>query len=1199
MRQILLSAARHKKEVKMKLKKFTTIALLLLSFVLIAAAASCKLPSGAKKTSDGSDDETTSSDVNTTADIHTVTVDGQIQLVLDGERASKPNEEKQGYKLIGYQTDDGTPYYFTETVTKDITIESIWEKEMEKEIYDVHLTVGDATSRWNAQYSVRGITFFIDVEDPYLNVNSADIGMNDNIELTLQTRSTIRYDQLFTVNFMCNANGDHWIRRATSPTALTAPASSAALATKGVNYDYEFTVTETGYKVNAFFSWEILNSSFEEGFGKVRFCPSMRNGLDKWDYYMQHSCVWGRPYTFILVDENGDMTRSGYTPTDVDAAFECSPVYEGKKLTENLALLDSNGAAETSRLSVGVNLFSDRRYELTPDALCESLIGKSFLYAPIAGSYAKVTRSGYVILIAPESASYADLRYNIRNLGFTKIASFDKAIAVSAVNGHLEECVGYYVKYCEEGESFIFDKYVITVFAETQFDEENVYPWLYTKAIVSSDFTGRELITRNWQGVTTVEMTKGGRIYASWISGGWNEPQKPNYEVIVYSDDKGNTWNDLYVIYSEEPDTGTGDSELWCDPDGRLWIFYAQHYSTKGWDGRSGAWAFVIDDPDAPVEQLKALAATMEPKRCFDGLLRTKPLVLSDGTWLAFPDDFADENNAIVYASEDKGLSWQVRGGAYLPIATDFDETVIVERLDGSLWMTVRNGSREIVGCYSYDKGYTWTEAEKTGIANPVSRFNMVRLPSGRLLLINNDSSSSRINMTAYLSEDDGATWPYKMLIDATNTTYPDYCIDENGTIYVLYDQYRTTVGNILMVAFDERYLMTHDVYEGKYYEVSLAVQAKGAAGEGENFVSATQTDIGWDFDADKSDSPELLQLGAGEQRATLKNFSAPDAYFQTQIKLYSVHNRNTYPKAGIRLVSGNKSATFYINAYNWFTGERYVGYVGGTATAQNWGTEVEVPAYMDYVKDYVTFGILKKANAFTLFVNGYAVAEAIGIGGLTATDEVSIQLFTIDARTSFKNYFATTDTAAYENVENHVETLFIGDSYFSYGYRPEFDEYFDGHNVAVGGTTVDYWIEHLNDYVLRYDPETIVVHLGVNDVDRGATGTQTYEKLKTLFTGIHSALPDTKIVFVSIDPSQNYWSRHTEVDAANELIAAYAVESGYIVFVNFAAKHYTEDGNYVKTTLEADGLHLNEKGLALLAQYINSALDEIKENKQ
>lgn len=71
--------------------------------------------------------------------------------------------------------------------------------------------------------------------------------------------------------------------------------------------------------------------------------------------------------------------------------------------------------------------------------------------------------------------------------------------------------------------------------------------------------------------------------------------------------------------------------------------------------------------------------------------------------------------------------------------------------------------------------------------------------------LTNVKSWKGRSHLTALLSEDDGQTWPYYLLLDERNeVSYPDAKEAADGMIYVCYDWERVTQREILMARFTE-----------------------------------------------------------------------------------------------------------------------------------------------------------------------------------------------------------------------------------------------------------------------------------------------------------------------------------------------------------------------------------------------------------
>lgn len=96
------------------------------------------------------------------------------------------------------------------------------------------------------------------------------------------------------------------------------------------------------------------------------------------------------------------------------------------------------------------------------------------------------------------------------------------------------------------------------------------------------------------------------------------------------------------------------------------------------------------------------------------------------------------------------------------------------------------------------------------------------KLPSGKVLLVANDvqlkqegrqriyfyvdddgqereldkDKTARTRMTAYLSNDDGRSFPHKMLLcDEGVISYPSATLGKDGSIFLVYDQGRATIG--------------------------------------------------------------------------------------------------------------------------------------------------------------------------------------------------------------------------------------------------------------------------------------------------------------------------------------------------------------------------------------------------------------------
>lgn len=336
-----------------------------------------------------------------------------------------------------------------------------------------------------------------------------------------------------------------------------------------------------------------------------------------------------------------------------------------------------------------------------------------------------------------------------------------------------------------------------------------------------------------------ITIATGGRLWVTFKSGDVGEDED-NCTIVVTSGDRGETWSEPVLVVDIDGPVRTNDPGIWTDPNGKVTLMWGQVHGT--WDGRGGFWTMTANDGD------DANTKWSVPERKSDGYTKNKPFVTRDGKWLYLIEHFGlktgrgprfkdipmepehihlrpELNHANVFVSEDQGQTLRYYAQAIIPTAErTFQEHMLVEKRDGTLWMLgrIKSGVGE---AFSQDGGKTWSEMTVAkGIGGPSSRTFFQRLASGNILLIKNgseiDQPSGRTHLTAYLSKDDGKSWPYKILLDERGTSYPDACQGKDGTIYVVHDHGRKTEKEVIFHRITEA-----DIVAGKI------VSAQGRVG--------------------------------------------------------------------------------------------------------------------------------------------------------------------------------------------------------------------------------------------------------------------------------------------------------------------------------------------------------------------------------
>ncbi len=343
----------------------------------------------------------------------------------------------------------------------------------------------------------------------------------------------------------------------------------------------------------------------------------------------------------------------------------------------------------------------------------------------------------------------------------------------------------------------------------------------------------------------SMESTHKGRLWTCW-AGGQDGPNA--YLLASYSDDQGKSWRDPVFVIDPQAHglkMGTRLGCFWCDPKGRLWLFF--HQSVGMFDGSCSNWFVRCDNPDAekPV--------WTDPVYIGFGASLNKPIVRKSGEWI-LPvslwerwhidkpfEDCYHELDAVrgsnVFVSEDEGGHWRYRGGTIFKDSC-FNEHSVVELNNGQLWMLSR-GMKETFQSLSDDGGKTW-QPQSTAFPHVNSKAIIRRLQSGNLLVIRHGqditkSTNGRKELTAFLTTDEGKTWSGNLMLDErTNVSYPDIAQSPNGDIYVHYDRERTGAAEILFARFREE-----DVQAGKLISKDAGLHNLVKSKQGMNYGAA------------------------------------------------------------------------------------------------------------------------------------------------------------------------------------------------------------------------------------------------------------------------------------------------------------------------------------------------------------------------
>ena len=695
-----------------------------------------------------------------------------------------------------------------------------------------------AIAKFYGEYINGGVLLTIDVNDYDLHINDADRGLSDNIEFNITGINSPKSINNNAFNFLCSADGKIWVRKFSS-------SGIVEMVIPNVNYEndyfyYKFNRTSEGYSVNVFVSYTFLNVGASEGYNNVRIFPMLRNtsSLDtQFKNYESAKAYYSHPYTWPKLNSENAFVRTDFMTPTLKGNILVESGHSDLDFLESMANISpvNDNLAEMMEVKVGSPLFKDRSYCYEESMMPVELNELSYLFTNIDGKTsggAKVVKAGYVLLVAmiDPNENNRSLLLDLAKDNWTLISQNASPLARTVTNGMVLDTNNYYVKWCEEGEVINYSKWNIVM---ANSEEVKEFAWHTHSAKFYTDFSDYyALDNRIWQGVPAIAVTNNNTMLSAYMTGDKSEPAKGNYFVLSISKDNGTTWNEVAVMDTYFGNDVNKDSKIsdvqmvFDDATGKLHFYYATGSYSNWIDKNYGIWHFTVDNPDADFAEWNF----SKHKMVFTGLLKTIPLKLADGTWLATPDYFLDDRYVGVYASTDDGESWQLRGKCYMPDAWSWDEVNLVQLSDGRLWMTARTAVGYVAQAFSSDDGYTWTISSNSKIPNPDARIAMINLSSGNILMVYNNTNSGRKKMTAALSTDDGKTWAYQVELHALDSSYPIIDQSADGKIHVVFDNargkgastysddYYKYWGRVYYYQFDEAYLKEHN---GEVVELS------------------------------------------------------------------------------------------------------------------------------------------------------------------------------------------------------------------------------------------------------------------------------------------------------------------------------------------------------------------------------------------
>ncbi len=278
--------------------------------------------------------------------------------------------------------------------------------------------------------------------------------------------------------------------------------------------------------------------------------------------------------------------------------------------------------------------------------------------------------------------------------------------------------------------------------------------------------------------------------------------------VLKRSEDNGNTWSNLQVVWSDGENTCGNPAPVVDKNTGRILLL-------STWNLGADHEPAIIDQTSTDTRRIFILYSDDDGMRWSAPKEITRSVKLPEWTWYAtgpvngiqisrgrhkgrllIPCDHIEAGSRkyfshVIY-SDNGGTDWQLGGSTPADLV---NESTIAEIAKGRLMLNMRNYGKQRFRKFSIsiDGGRSWsTPVSDTALIEPVCQASLLSVTSGKsapvLVFSNPADSKKRINMTVRFSFDGGRSWAKEKVVHAGPSAYSNLVFMKNGQLGLLFE---------------------------------------------------------------------------------------------------------------------------------------------------------------------------------------------------------------------------------------------------------------------------------------------------------------------------------------------------------------------------------------------------------------------------
>lgn len=310
-----------------------------------------------------------------------------------------------------------------------------------------------------------------------------------------------------------------------------------------------------------------------------------------------------------------------------------------------------------------------------------------------------------------------------------------------------------------------------------------------------------ELIFENIPGApahhaSSIALAANGDLLVTWYGGSYESSDDES--LFIARRPKGQPLWSTPEMLVRNPSQMVGNAVIFTLGNGDVWIIWGRMEASQpllahaGWDSTRLLYRVSKDNG-------KTWSADQRfPMDTTGYLPRNLAIHLADGTTVVPISDERNERDvSFVLITKDNGAHW-TKSSVMPNSELQGEQPAVTQRKDGSLLAFLRT-KPHLLQTESTDGGATWSPAKATGLKNPDAAISVCTLKDGTLVLVWNNSETSRSQLHIARSIDSGKTWGEPLLLESNpgEYSYPSIMQTPDGKIQIIYTYRRFSIKHV------------------------------------------------------------------------------------------------------------------------------------------------------------------------------------------------------------------------------------------------------------------------------------------------------------------------------------------------------------------------------------------------------------------